>query len=144
MSDSLWPHGLQHARHPCPSLSPGPCWNSCPSNQWCHPTISSSVALFSSCCQSFPASGSFPVSWLFVSGGQSICLTSLSRDTSEIIKCLAWKRKKKKDETFCKIVFFRHVCQGFFCFILKEWVAFSSERQELVMEFFSWTLQLAM
>lgn len=45
--------------------------------------------------------------------------------------------KKKKDETFCKIVFFRHVCLGFFCFILKEWVAFSSERQELVMEFFS-------
>ena len=55
-SDSLWPHGLQHARLPCPSPSPGACSNSCPLSQWCHPTISSSVAPFSSCPQSFPAS----------------------------------------------------------------------------------------
>ena len=72
MSDSLRPHGLQHARLPCPSPTPGACSNSCPSSQWCHPTISSSGVPFSSCLQSFPASGSFPVSQLFTSGGQSI------------------------------------------------------------------------
>ena len=66
------PHELQHSRIPCPSLSPGVCSNSCPSNQWCHPTISSSVIPFSSCLQSFPTPGSFPMSWLFISGGQSI------------------------------------------------------------------------
>ena len=72
MSNSLWPCGLQHARLPGPSLSPGACSNSCPLSLWCHPTISSSVILFSSCLQSSPASGSFPVSWLFASGSQSI------------------------------------------------------------------------
>ena len=71
MSDSLQPHGLQHARLPCPSLSPRACSNSCPSSQWCHPTISSSVAPFS-CLPSFPASGSFPMSKFFPSGDQSI------------------------------------------------------------------------
>ena len=59
MSDSLWPHGLQHARLPCPSLSLGACSNSCPLSQWCHPTISPSAIPFSSCLQSFPASGAF-------------------------------------------------------------------------------------
>ena len=72
VSNSLWPYGLQHTRIPCPSLSPGVCSNSCPLVQWCHPTISSSVVPFSNCLQSFPASGSFPMSWLFVSGGQSV------------------------------------------------------------------------
>ena len=72
MSNSLWPHGLQHARLPCPSPTPGDCSNSCPSSRWCHPTISSSVVPFSSCPQSFPASGSFPMSQFFASGGQSI------------------------------------------------------------------------
>ena len=72
MYNSLPPHGLQHTRLPCPSPTPGACSNSCPSSQWCHPTISSSVVPFSSCLQSFPASGSFPVSQLFASGGQSI------------------------------------------------------------------------
>ena len=72
MSDSLRPHGLQHARPPCPSLSPGVCSNSCPLSRWYHPTISSSVVPFSSCIQSFPVSGSFPVSQDFTSGGQSI------------------------------------------------------------------------
>ena len=72
MADSLQPHGLQHARHPWPSLSPWVCPNSCPLSQWCHPTISSSVIPFSSCPQSFPAAGSFPISWLFASSGQSI------------------------------------------------------------------------
>ena len=60
VSDSLQPYGLQHARLPCPSPSPGVCWNSCPFSWWCHPTISSSVIPFSTCLQSFPASGSFP------------------------------------------------------------------------------------
>ena len=68
VSDSLWPCGLQHTRLPCPSLSPGVCSNSCPLGQWCHPTISSSVASFSFCHWSFPASGSFPVSLPFPSG----------------------------------------------------------------------------
>ena len=72
MSDSLWPHGLQHARPPCPAPTPGACSNSCPLSQWCHPTISSSVVPFSSRFQSFPASGSFPMSQFFTSGGQSI------------------------------------------------------------------------
>ena len=72
MSDSLWPHGLQHARLPCPSQSPRACSNSCPLNQGCHPTISSSVVPFSFCPESFLASGSFPICWLFASGGQSI------------------------------------------------------------------------
>ena len=72
MSDSLWPHGLQHTRPPCPSPTPGAYSNSCPSSRWCHPTISSSVVPFSSCLQSFPASGSFQVSPFFTSGGQSI------------------------------------------------------------------------
>ena len=71
MSDSLQPHELQHARLPCPSLSPQVCSYSCPLSQWYHPTISSSVAPFSFCSQSFPASGSFPINWLFVSGAQS-------------------------------------------------------------------------
>ena len=65
-------HGLQHARLPCPSPSPAACSNPCPSSRWCHPTISSSVVPFSSCSQSFPASGSFPMSQLFSSGDQRI------------------------------------------------------------------------
>ena len=72
VSDSLWPHGLQHTRLSCPLLPPGVCSNSCLLSRWCHPTISSSVIPFSSCLQSFPASGSFPMSQLFASGGQSI------------------------------------------------------------------------
>ena len=72
MSNSLQSHRLQHARLPCPSISPRVCSNSCSLSQWCHPTISSSVSPFSSCPQSFPASGFFPVSQLFTSGGQSI------------------------------------------------------------------------
>ena len=72
VSDSLWPHGLQHARPSCPSPTPGAYPNPCPLNQWCHPTISFSVIPFSSCLLSFPASGSFPMSQFFTSGGQSI------------------------------------------------------------------------
>ena len=71
-SNSLRPHGLQHARPPCPSSTPRACSDSCPLSQWCHPTISSSVVPVSSCPQSFPAPGSFPMSHIFTSGGQSI------------------------------------------------------------------------
>ena len=72
MSDFLWPYGLQHTRPPYPSPTPRACSNSCPSSRWCHPTISSSVIPFSACPQSFPASGSLPVSQLFTKDGQSI------------------------------------------------------------------------
>ena len=72
MSDSLRPHEPQHARSPCPSTTPRVYPNSCPLSQWCHPTISSSVISFSSCLQSFPASGFFPMSQFFASGSQSI------------------------------------------------------------------------
>ena len=72
MSDSLQPRGLQHSRPPCPLLSPGACSDSCPLSRWCHPTISSSVIPFSSLLQSFPASGSFPISQFFALGGQII------------------------------------------------------------------------
>ena len=72
VSNSLWPHGLQHSRLPCPSPATGVCSNLCPLSRWCHPTISPSVVPFSSCLQSFPASGFFPRSQLFTSGGQSI------------------------------------------------------------------------
>ena len=71
MSNSSQPHGLQHAKLPCPSPTPWACSNSCLWSRWCHPTISSSFVPFSSCPQSFPASGSFPVSQLFKSGDQS-------------------------------------------------------------------------
>ena len=77
VSDSLQPHGLQHARLPCPSPFPRACSNSCPLSRWCHPTISSSVVPFS-CLLSFLASGSFPMSWLFTSGGQSIEASDLA------------------------------------------------------------------
>ena len=72
MPDSLQPYQLQHARLPCPSLSPGVCSNSCPWSQWCHPTISSSITPSFSCHQHFPASEPFPMSQLFTWGGQSI------------------------------------------------------------------------
>ena len=72
VSDSLQPHELQHARPPCSSPTTGVYPNSCPLSWWCHPAISSSVVPFSSCLQSFPASGSFPISQLFTSGSQSI------------------------------------------------------------------------
>ena len=72
MSNSLRPHGLQHARRPCPPPAPGACSNSCPSCWWCHPNISSSIVPFSSCPQSFPTSGSSQMSQLIASGGQSI------------------------------------------------------------------------
>ena len=72
VSDSLWPPGMQHTRFSCLSRTPGVCSNSCLWSRWCHPIIPSSVVPFSSCLQSFPASGSFPMSQFFTSGGQSI------------------------------------------------------------------------
>ena len=72
VSDSFQPPGLQHTRLPCPSPSPGACSNSYPLSRWCHPTISSSLVPFSFCLQSFPESGSVPVSQFFASGGQSV------------------------------------------------------------------------
>ena len=78
LSSSLRPHESQHARLPCPSPTPGVHPNSCPSSRWCHPAISSSVVPFSSCPQSLPASGSFPMSQLFAWGGQSIGVSALA------------------------------------------------------------------
>ena len=78
MSHSLWPHGLWHTRLPYSLPSPRVCSNSCPLSQWCHPTISSSVIPFSSCLKSFPASGSFPMSQFFASGGPSIGVSASS------------------------------------------------------------------
>ena len=75
---TLRPHELQHARPPCPSPAPRVYTNSCPSSQWCHPTISSSIIPFSSCPQSLPASGSFPMSQLFTWDGQSIGVSALT------------------------------------------------------------------
>ena len=78
MSDSLWPHGLQHTRPPCPSPTPRVYSDSCPFSQWCHPAISSSVVPFSSCPQSLPASESFSMSQLFAWGGQSTGISALA------------------------------------------------------------------
>ena len=78
MSDSLRPHEPQHARSPCPSPTAGVYPDPCPLSRWCHPAISYSVVPFSSCPQSFPASGSFPVSQLFASGGQSVGVSTLA------------------------------------------------------------------
>ena len=84
---TLWPHGLQHARLSSPSLTPRAYSNSCPSSQWCHPTISSSVIPFSSCLQSFPASGSFPTGRLLPSGGQSIGTSASASVFPMTIQC---------------------------------------------------------
>ena len=89
MTNSLWPHGLQHARLPYPSPSTEACSNSCPSSWWCHPTISSSVIPFSSQFQSFPASGSFQMSQFFTSGGQSIGASVLPTNIQDWFR-LGW------------------------------------------------------
>ena len=99
MSDSLQPHVLQHARLPCPSLSPGACSNSCPLSLWSHLTISSSVIPFC-CLQSFPASGSFPMRQFFESGGQSI---RVSASTSVLpIKTPVWSPLRLANLIFLK------------------------------------------
>ena len=90
VSNSLRPHGLQHARLPCSSSTPRAYLNSCPWSRWCHPTISSSVVPFSSHLQSFPASGSFPMSQFFVSGGQSVGLSASAKSFQWIFRTLGW------------------------------------------------------
>ena len=97
MSNSLWHHSLQHARLPYPSPTPGACSNSCPLSWWCHPTILSNVVPFSSCLQSFLASGSFLVSQLFAWGGQSIgasaqkCIENTNTKTDQS----SWQEKQQ-------------------------------------------------
>ena len=86
MPDSLWPHGLQHTRLPCLSPTPRACSNSYPLSRWCHPTISSSVISFSSCLQSFPASGSFLKSQFFASGWQVIGASTSAQSYQWIFK----------------------------------------------------------
>ena len=103
MSDSLWPHGLQHARLLCPSPTPRAYSNSCPLSQWCHPTISSSVIPFSSCLQSFPASGSFQMSQFSASAGQSIGVSVSTSVLSVNIQdwfplgCIGWMSLQSKE-----------------------------------------------
>ena len=89
MSDSLWPHGLQHARLSSPSLSTGVCWNSYPLSQWCHPTITLSVTHF--CPQSFSASGSFPMSLVFATGGQSIGASTSVSPSNEYSRMISFR-----------------------------------------------------
>ena len=126
-SDSLRPQELQHSMFPCPSPTPGVCWNSCPLSWWCHPTISSSVLPFSSCPHSFLTSGSLPMHWLLASGGQSIGASAsasvlpmniqdwfpleltgliplLSRGVSRIYNmCITWSEKEEKGNIGFKI-----------------------------------------
>ena len=99
VSDSLPPHESQHARPPCPSPTPRVHSDSCPSSQWCHPAISSSVVPFSSCPQSLPASESFPMSQLFAWGGQSTGVSTLASFLPKKSRC--WLRK-----VFCYFYFF--------------------------------------
>ena len=91
VSDSLQPHGPQHTRLPCLSPAPGAYSSSCPSSQWCHPTILSFVVPFSSCLQSFPASGSFPVSQFFVSGGQNWSFSFSIRPSNEYSELISFR-----------------------------------------------------
>ena len=102
MFDSLWPHGLQHARPPCPSPTHRVYSNSCPLSQWCHPTISSSVVPFSSHLQSFPASGSFQMSQFFASDGQSIGVSASATVSGKGTKSFAYFL------SFSKWVFWLH------------------------------------
>ena len=116
MSDSLQPRGLQHARHPSPSPAPRACSNSCPSSRWCHPTTSPSVIPFSSCLQSFPASGSFLTNQLYAPGGQS---TGASASSSVLPKniqdwfssgwtCLIFLQSKGLSRVFSNITVQKH------------------------------------
>ena len=91
VSDSLQPHEWQHTRPPCPSPTPGVYSNSCPSSWWCHPAISSSVVPFSSCLQSFPASGSFQMSQLFAWDGQSIGVSALVSPSNEQPRLISFR-----------------------------------------------------
>ena len=108
MSDSLRPHELQHTRPPCPSPTPGLHSNSCPSSQWRHPAISSSVVPFSSCPQSLPASGSFPMSQLFAWGGQGTrvsALASVLPKTTKNWSMLEWTGPTPRFKTINSLAF---------------------------------------
>ena len=96
VSDSLQPHELQHARPPCPSSTPRVYSNLCPLSRWCHPTISSSVIPFSSCPQSLPASGSFPMSQFFAWGGQSIGVSATTHGVPKESKMTKRLNNKKR------------------------------------------------
>ena len=98
VSNCLQPHGQQHARPPCPSPPPRVYSNSCPSSRWCHPTISSSVVPFSSCLQSFPASGSFQMSQVFASGGQSIGVSASTSVLPSSVKLRTLLRRSSGDQ----------------------------------------------
>ena len=100
MSDSLRPHESQHARPPCSSPTAGVHSDSCPSSQWCYPAISSSVIPFSSCPQSLPASGSFPMSQLFAGGGQSTGVSALASSLpkkGDAKSMLTWRNRRESD-----------------------------------------------
>ena len=126
VSESLRPHGLQHARAPCPSPAPGVYPNSCPLSWWCHPTISSSVVPFSTCLQSFPASGSFQINQLVTSYGQSFGVsasTSILPMNTQDWSPLAWTgwiwlQSKGHSRVFSKTTVQKH---KFFCAQLSLW-----------------------
>ena len=124
MSNSLWPHEPQHTRPPCPSPTPGVHPNPCPSSWWCHPTISSSVIPFSSYPQSFPASGSFPMSQLFPSGGQSIGVsasTSVLPVNTQDWPPLGWTSWISLQSKGLSRVFFNTTVQKLHLELLKVW-----------------------
>ena len=126
VSDSLWPHGLQHTRPPCPSPTVGVYPNPCPLSRWCHPTISSSVVPLSSCPQSFPASGSSQMSQLFTSDGQSVGVsvsTSVLPVNTQDWAPLGWTgwislQSKGLSRVFCNTTVQKHQiilqCSAFF------------------------------
>ena len=107
VSHSLWPHGVQQSRPPCPSLTSGVYTDSCPFSRWCHPNISSSVVSFSSCLQSFLASGSFPMSQFFISGGQSIRVSASASDLPMNVQDwfpLGWTGWISKSKGFSRVL----------------------------------------
>ena len=117
---TLWPYELQHSRPPCPSPTPGVHPNPCPLSRWCHPTISSSVISFSSCLLTFPASGSFQMSQLFISGGQSIGVsasTSVIPMNTQDWSPLGWTRWISLQSKGLSRVFYNTTVQKhqFFC-----------------------------
>jgi len=122
MSDSLWPHGLQHARLPCPPPIPRACSNSYPLSQWCHPTISSSIVPFSFCFQPFPASGSFPMSQFVTSGGQSIGVSERGRK-SQIKTLTIAKTAQEETQSYQPSHILSQTCTCYMCISLTAAVA---------------------
>ena len=122
VSDSLWSHGQQHTRPPCPSPTPGVYSNSCPLSWWYHPTISSSVVPFSSCLQSFPASGTFQMSQLFASDGQSIGVSGSAPVLPKSIQ--GWFNKEFKNSPHQK------KNKIFGTFLMVQWLRLHASRTE--------------